>query len=197
MIEHYYIEKPKSKFMLYKIKTKLRGNEIELYSASGLFSPKKIDKGTRILIENCIVKSKWKILDLGCGYGAVGISLKRSFPNLDVLFSDINERAVEITKKNVKKYNIKAKVVKSDGFENVKEDFNSILLNPPQTAGKKICFKLIEHSKNHLVKGGLLQIVARHNKGGRELSKKMEEVFGNMKDIVKKAGYRVYISENR
>ena len=66
--------------------------------------------------------------------------------------------------------------------------------NPPQTAGKEICFQLIEQSKNHLKNGGNLQLVARHNKGGKTLSRKMEEVFGNVKVIAKKAGYWAYMS---
>jgi 16S rRNA (guanine1207-N2)-methyltransferase len=73
--------------------------------------------------------------------------------------------------------------------------FDTILLNPPQTAGKKLCFELIEESKAHLKKDGLLQLVARHNKGGKDLSKKMLEVFGNVEPTAKEAGFRVYVSK--
>ena len=81
-------------------------------------------------------------------------------------------------------------------IEKINENFDIILLNPPQTAGKKLCFKLIEDAKSHLLQNGSLQLVARHNKGGKELSKKMLEVFGNVKDIAKSSGYRIYISKN-
>ena len=85
--------------------------------------------------------------------------------------------------------------MQSDGFENIKDKFDTILLNPPQTAGKQLCQKLIEDSKQHLNPKGCLQLVARHNKGGKELSKKMFEVFGNMKEIAKGSGYRTYLSQ--
>ena len=115
---------------------------------------------------------------------------------LKVTFSDINERAVKITRINLKLHKLKAEVVQSDRFENIKEKYNTILLNPPQTAGKELCFRLIEDSKKHLNKNGTLQVVARHNKGGKELSKKMKEVFGNIIEIAKGSGYRIYASEN-
>ena len=92
-------------------------------------------------------------------------------------------------------HKLKATIIQSDGFENIKNEFDTILLNPPQTTGKQLCFKLIEDSKKHLKNKGYLQIVARHNKGGIELSKKMLEVFNNVKDIAKASGYRIYISQ--
>ncbi len=195
-MEHYFTKTPKSEIKIFKIKDKIKSKEIEFYTASGLFSIKSIDKGSKLLIEKCIIKDNWKILDFGCGYGIIGLSLKLSYPKLEVTFSDINERAIQITKKNLKLYNLKTKVIQSNGFENIKDKFDSILLNPPQTAGKELCFKLIEESKNHLKNNGLLQIVARHNKGGKELSKKMFNVFNNVKEIAKSSGYRIYVSKN-
>jgi len=79
-------------------------------------------------------------------------------------------------------------------FDPVEGKFDVILLNPPQTAGRKLCFRMIEESRKYLKKGGSLQLVARHNKGGRVLSEKMEEVFGNLETIARKGGYRVYVS---
>ena len=194
--EHYYTEKPQSKLRIYEIEVSARGQSLKLFTASGIFSYRKLDKGTELLINKSIIHPKWKILDLGCGYGAVGITLKKAFPTIDAVFSDVNERAVGITRKNLKKLKIKGEAVKSNVFDNIKDkDFDAILLNPPQTAGKKICFKMIEDSIGHLKKEGLLQVVARHNKGGKELSRKMEEVFGNVRGIAKKAGYRIYLSE--
>ena len=195
MTEHYYTKNPESKLKINKIKFTIKDKEIELFTASGLFSLSELDRGSELLINKSLITGN-KILDLGCGYGAIGISLKLLNPELDVTFSDINERAILITKKNLYKYNLKSKVVQSDGFENINDKFDVVLLNPPQTAGKKLCFKLIEDSKNHLNENGTLQIVVRHNKGGIELSKKMNEVFGNVKDVVKRSGYRVYVSYN-
>jgi len=195
-MEHYFTKSPKSELKIKKLKAVLRNKEIEFYTASGLFSISNVDKGSELLINKCIIKDHWKILDLGCGYGIIGLALLNSNKTLKLTFSDINERAIKLTKKNLEFYNFKAEVIQSNGFENIKESFDTILLNPPQTAGKELCFKLIEDSKKHLNKQGYLQIVARHNKGGKELSKKMNEAFGNIKDTAKSAGYRVYISQN-
>ena len=195
-MEHYFTKSPKSELKIKKIKAVLRSKEIEFYTASGLFSINKADKGSKLLINKCIIKDNWKVLDLGCGYGIIGLSILIANPSLKLTFSDINERAVQLTNKNLKLHNLNAEVIQSDCFKNIKDKFNTILLNPPQTAGKELCFRLIEDSKHHLEKEGILQLVARHNKGGKELSKKMKEVFNNIKETAKSAGYRLYISQN-
>jgi 16S rRNA (guanine1207-N2)-methyltransferase len=194
-MEHYYSEKQKSPLQLKKIKIKIRNREFELYSSSGVFSKDALDKGTGILIENAHIEKNWHILDLGCGIGVVGISIKIIYPDTKVLMTDINERAVYISGKNIDLldlHDIEAR--KSNIFDNIKESFNTILVNPPQTAGKDVCFRIIQDSYLHLEKGGTLQLVARHNKGGITLEKKMLEVFGNVSQSVKKSGYRVYVS---
>ncbi|MBS3167547.1 class I SAM-dependent methyltransferase [Candidatus Woesearchaeota archaeon] len=193
-MEHYFTKEPKSELKIKKLKSILKNKEIEFYTASGLFSLNKVDNGSKLLINKCIPKGK--VLDLGCGYGIIGLTLLLTNKKLELTFSDINERAIVITKKNLKLNNLEANVIQSDGFENIKEKFDTILLNPPQTAGKNLCFKLIEDSKEHLLKNGTLQIVARHKKGGIELSKKMQEVFSNIKEIAKGSGFRIYLSQN-
>ncbi len=194
-MQHYYSEKQTSQLRLKKIKAILRGISLEFYTASGMFSPKKIDKGTKLLIEKSIIEKNWKILDFGCGYGAVGIAVAKSFPETEVLMTEINRRALKVAKMNIELNQISNITSKfSNLFEKIDKKFDAILVNPPQNAGKKLCFEIIEQSKDFLEKDGLLQLVARHNKGGSELSKKMKEVFGNVKDIAKKSGYRVYVS---
>ena len=192
MGDHYYTEKPLSREDLKKIKISIRGDSFELLSASGLFSKHELDKATQLLIENARIHGN-KVLDLGCGYGVVGIALLRLNPDLSVSFSDVNERALRLTKKNLEKHKLKGAIIKSDLFENVAEKFDVILSNPPYAAGRDVCFKLIEDSYKHLNKKGSLQLVARHNKGGKMLSQKIEEVFGNVKDVAKKGGFRVYL----
>jgi 16S rRNA G1207 methylase RsmC len=200
MVEHYYTEKQKSEFRPKKIKVRVFEAEFELYTAGGVFSPKKLDLGTKLLIESATVKRGWKLLDFGCGYGVVGVAIKRKFPALEVVMTDVNARAVKLAKMNTKLCGIEAEVIQSDVFSNPKLNrflFDTILLNPPQTAGKDVCFRMIENAKKHLVKGGLLQIVARSQKGGKQLSIKMDEVFGNVKDVAKRSGFRVYVSEKK
>lgn len=194
-MSHYFSEKQESRLDIKKIKIHIKSLSFEMFTAPGVFSKSGLDKGTEVLIKNCIIKKNWHILDMGSGIGVVGIAMKLNYPETKILMTDINERAIFLCKKNIELNqleNIEAR--KSNIFSNIDEIFDSILVNPPQTAGKKICFEIIEKSKEHLKKGGMLQLVARHNKGGATLEKKMEVVFGNVKQAAKESGYRVYIS---
>lgn len=193
-MEHYYSKHQKSELKIKKIGQKISGIEFFFYTSSGVFSKGKIDRGTLVLAENISMKKNSKILDIGCGIGVLGIVAAKLF-NANVVMSDISKRAVMLVKMNIKLNNAKAKIYEGNLYEPIKQnDFDVILSNPPQTAGKEICFKLIEQSKNYLKNNGSLQLVARHNKGGKTLSKKMQEVFGNVKVIAKTAGYWVYMS---
>jgi len=171
----------------------LRGLEFKFVTVSGTFSLSQVDKGTQTLIDNAVVDKGWKILDLGCGWGPVGVTFAKL--GFEVVMTDTNRRACEYAKKNLELNKAKARVFTSNAFEKIKDEFDTILLNPPQTAGKAVCFGMIEESIGFLKKSGLFQIVARHNKGGKTLSKKMEEIYGNVTDIAKSGGFRVYISK--
>ena len=197
MAEHYYDKKQTSEFKPKLIKLNVFDQEFEMYTTGGVFSIRKLDLGTKLLLENIDLTNCCDVLDLGCGYGVVGVVLKKMNPNLLIVCSDVNERAVKLTKINAKHNRVKLKVFSSDVFDSTKFNemkFDLILLNPPQTAGKKMCVKMIEESINYLREGGRLQIVARHQKGGRELSKVMKTVFGNVCDVAKGSGFRVYLS---
>lgn len=196
MVEHYYSKIQSSELQANSISVKLLGRSFVLHTANGVFSPEKIDAGTWLLIEHSTIKDGWDILDLGCGYGPVGVALAAKNPASHVLLADVNERAVMLAQKNLEKYQLRnAKALQSDGFEKIKAMFDTILLNPPQSAGRKLCNQLIAQSAEHLKAGGLMQIVARHNKGGSEFEKEMQKLFGNVKAVVKSGGYRVYVSE--
>ncbi|PIN81965.1 hypothetical protein COV11_00470 [Candidatus Woesearchaeota archaeon CG10_big_fil_rev_8_21_14_0_10_30_7] len=191
MNEHYYTKKPTSFVKENTIKEILRGEELTFITSSGLFSPKKIDKGTKLLIEESLICSEDKILDLGCGYGVVGISIKKKFPKTKITLLDVNERALSYAKKNSELNKTEVEIVEK--LKN--KTFNTILLNPPQSAGKKICFELINLSNEHLSTGGSLQIVARHKKGGKLLETYMNQLFGNVEVIARKSGYKIYLSK--
>jgi 16S rRNA G1207 methylase RsmC len=196
MTEHYFTEEQTTEFRPMKIPIRVKGVETQFYTSGGVFSPKRLDNGTLLLIESAIVGKGWKVLDLGCGYGVVGVLVKKKEPSIELVMSDVNSRAVKLAAMNAKLHGMEAKVLQSNGFDNKEFSgmmFDTILLNPPQTAGKDVCFALIDGSYEHLVKGGMLQLVVRSQKGGKQLSAKMEEVFGNVKDIAKGSGYRLYV----
>lgn len=196
MSEHYFSEKPTAKFKLESIKETIRGREYSFFTAPGVFSAKKIDSGTRLLAEEMIIDEGDKVLDLGCGIGVIG-RVAADLTKNGVVLTDINQRACRLAKMNTDGLK-NTKVVQGNKFEPVADEkFDAIFLNPPQTAGKKLCFEMIEESKDHLSQEGTLQLVARHNKGGKTLGEKMREVFGNMGAIAKQGGYRIYLSRLR
>lgn len=194
-MEHYYSEQQKSELKIKKISQKISGMDFEFYTSSGIFSKEKIDKGTLILAENMRINKNSKVLDIGCGIGVLGIAAAKLF-NANSVMSDINKRAVMLAKKNIELNNAASQVYQGSLYEPIKEhDFDVVLSNPPQTAGKEICFQLIGQSINYLKNNGSLQLVARHNKGGKALSLKMKEIYGNVKIVAKKSGYWVYVSK--
>ncbi|MFP4403251.1 MAG: class I SAM-dependent methyltransferase [Nanoarchaeota archaeon] len=195
MVEHYYNKDQKSKLVKTQINVSFFDKNFKLITASGIFSVGRVDRGTIILLNNCIIEDFKKVLDLGCGCGIVGISIANSFKNCNVVMSDVNKRAIAISKQNIKLNNLEnIKAIQSDCFLNINEKFDFILLNPPQSAGKDVCLKMIEESYNYLNNNGSLQIVVRKNKGGNTIFDKMNEVFNNIDVLAKKSGYWVCIS---
>jgi 16S rRNA (guanine1207-N2)-methyltransferase len=195
-MSHYFSEKQESEFNPYKIKVNACGLSFELYSASGIFSKDQLDVGSRLLIEKAQIEDNNSVLDFGCGYGAVGIAIAK-MKKINLTMSDVNERALQLSKMNCKLNRIHGEIVKSNIFENLQgKKFDAILLNPPQTAGKEICFRMIQESKEHLNQNGTLQLVARKKKGGETLSKKMEEIFGNVLVLGKERGFFVWMSKS-
>lgn len=193
--QHYYAEKPTSELKLRQIKARLRNKEFKFYTGSGVFSPKRVDPATQLLINKAIIQEKNKILDLCSGYGPIGIAIKKSFPDTEVYLTDINRRAIDLAKKNAALNKVKIKIKIGNLYEPYKEEkFSAILVNPPMAAGRKLCYQIIEEAAKHLEKDGTLQLVARHQKGGKMLEKKMKETFNNVQTIAKKSGFRVYLS---
>jgi len=194
--EHYYQEEPRSPL---KVKAAIlvlkNGHSYSFKTPSGVFAFGRIDRATKVLIENAEIRGR-RLLDLGCGYGVVGVTLKKEHPYLELCMSDINKRAVEFAKINAKDNNIEADVRWGDLYEPWKgERFDMIVSNPPITAGKKVWERLIWEALDHLNMGGTLQLVAFHNKGGKRLKEMMKAVFGNVRELCKEGGIRVYLSK--
>lgn len=190
---HYYDEEQTSAFEPFLLNIKLKDLAFTVYSASGVFSLRRLDKGTEVLLQYCELPDTGRVLDLGCGYGVVACAVKMRKPECEVLASDVNERSLKLTRMNAKHLNLDIKVMKSNLFDNI-ETVDVVLVNPPYVAGRKLIFKLIEQAQTKLSPDGNLQLVARHQKGGKMLEAKMQEIFGNVETIGKKAGFRVYKS---
>lgn len=173
----------------------IRGISLTFTSVSGVFAfSNKIDRASGLLAEHFIPSGRI-ILDMGCGYGVIGLFLKAIFSDQQVYMTDINSRAVDYTLLNAKKNSLKVEVVKSNLFENIRDiKFDDIVSNPPIAAGKKLITELINQSYEHLNRYGALWLVAFHNKGGASLKGIMKSRFGNVEDICKSGGIRIYKS---
>ena len=195
MTEHYYSEKQSSPLREEEINVHVLGKKYPFFTAGGLFSREHLDIATRLLIEKCDLEGAKSVLDLGSGWGVVVTVLGSQNPDIEWYASDINERAVRYTRKNTAKNKVEAEVKKSNILEQWDDmSFDVILTNPPYAAGRAVCYSFIEESFAHLNKNGSLQLVARHQKGGKMLAKKMEETFGNVESIAIKSGFRIYKS---
>ncbi|MCK4327828.1 MAG: class I SAM-dependent methyltransferase [Candidatus Diapherotrites archaeon] len=195
MTEHYYSKKQTSKLIRREWAVEVGGKKLFFETASGTFSPRKLDIGTRALLKYMALPEKGRVLDLGCGNGVIGIVAAAENPRLELVLSDVNSRAVMESRKNIKRNKLKnAKAIQSDLFQKITGGFDCILSNPPISAGRKTVFAMVEESFGHLNPGGSLQMVARKTKGGEMLSKEMERVFGNVEDIGRQSGFHVYKS---
>jgi len=194
---HYFTEQPKSKPDYGIISTYFRDRRFKFMTASGVFSKKHIDLGTRLLIESMILPKKGNVLDLGCGYGAVGIAAATFNPSLNVFMIDINVRAIRLVRKNIEINNVENAIVKRGCLYEPVEDttFDCILSNPPVSAGMKTVKTMISEAPTHMTPKASFQMVVRSKIAGKRFCSFFEEAFGNICVLARGSGYRVLISE--
>ena len=195
--EHYFSSDPKSRFTSSLFSALLRGRDFNFFSSSSVFSKKRIDLGTRLLIEKMTLPEEGLILDLGCGYGAVGIVAASTNPKLKIIMTDVNARAVALARTNLKKNRVfNAKVRLGYLYEPVKDlIFNCILLNPPVSAGMDLVKKMILGAPEVLATEGSFQMVIRSKIGGKTLPRIFNEAFGNCTILSRGSGYRILKGE--
>jgi 16S rRNA (guanine1207-N2)-methyltransferase len=175
----------------YEITTKINHQTRVFRSAGGLFSKDRIAKSTRLLIERVTPKSGERILDYGCGYGAVGIALADAAPGLDVQMVDSDIRAVRLASKNVRENGLaNARVVLDHTLNRFPNGhFNIVALNPPVEDGTETIFEMIERAQPKMRHGGSFYLVAKVRKGAKSYMRKLGEVIGPAKVIARTGGY--------
>jgi len=168
----------------------VRGVHLVLQAPPGLFSNKELDKGTELLLEFFEVPKEGKALDVGCGYGVIGLFLKRFNPLLDVYMVDVNPLAVKASKVNAERNGLQVAVLQGSTYEPTDElgirDFSTIVSNPPLAAGKEVVEEIIRGAPERLKKGGSLQVVLA--KGGEWGEKLFKELFKEV-ERKRKKGY--------
>ena len=195
--EHYFAALPKSKAKLGLIHTNLRGKTFTFLTASSVFSKKRVDIGTRLLIETMILPETGNVLDVGCGYGAVGIAAAVFNPRLRVVMTDVNRRAVHLAKHNIEK-NKATNAEARNGYlyEPVEKlKFNCVLSNPPVSAGMETVKIIITQAPKVMASKATFQMVVKSKIGGKTLPPVLTETFGNSAVLSRESGYRVLIAE--
>ena len=184
-MEHYFTNNSHLKSEIRTISYENKGVVFTFFSDLGVFSKDKIDYGSRVLVETILQQEKKynKILDVGCGYGFIGIVLGK-LNEASVVFTDINKRALHLCERNIKENKIKGEIVLSNAYENITETYDLIVTNPPIRAGKEVVLNIIRDARKHLKEDGELWFVIRKDQGVKSIIKCVEDIYKT--EVVKK-----------
>ncbi|BAM46246.1 class I SAM-dependent methyltransferase [Amphibacillus xylanus] len=192
MSEQYFTQHPQSKSNPKTWTYELRNQVLTFTSDTGVFSKNTVDFGSKTLIESFILpEADGAIVDLGCGYGPIGLSIAKAFPDRQIVMGDINERAVELAKINMERNKLtNARVFLSDQFSQLpNETYAAVLTNPPIRVGKKVVHEMFEQAHQHLCSDGELWVVIQKKQGAPSAIKKMESLFRDVEVVCKEKGY--------
>ena len=200
MTEYYYSKVPLSEIKVFTINPIIRNRQYHFKTCSGVFSYKKVDKGTNLLLKYIqIPKNASKVLDMGTGYGLIGVVVATEFPEIKVFMIDINQRAIWIARENLKMNKISnAKVFWGNFYEPVKketEQFDVILTNPPLALGHEPILEFISNTPQYLKSNGYLYLVIRTKQGAKKISERMNKTFKNVELLGIQGGYRLFRSQ--
>ena len=185
-MEHYFTNNEALKSELRIIDYKYKEHVFHFNSDNGVFSKDKIDFGSRLLIETLLNQNNKdisSILDVGCGYGFMGIVLSKVL-NCPTTLIDVNKRAVHLTKMNIKENRVEAASFVSDIYETVTEKYDCIITNPPIRAGKEVVLSILKNAIHYLNEEGMLWFVIRKDQGAKSIKKEIEKIYET--NIVKK-----------
>ena len=197
-MEHYFTNNDHKKSNKKEFQVEVLGRKFKFITDIGVFSKGELDDASRLLIETFATQElpSGDILDVGCGYGAVGIALAANRPSNSVHMVDVNLRAIDLAKRNAELNNINNTVVyESDCYQSVERKFSYIVCNPPIRAGKKVVHQILEEAPEYLEDNGILTIVIGKQHGAASAQKKMLEVFGNANRIERKKGFWILQSK--
>ena len=186
----YFNENPAALTQERTLQLSIFGMDFRFLANNGLFSCDKVDAASITLIEN-IPPITGRLLDLGCGYGTVGIVLAKTNP-VNLTMSDINRIALAYAAKNAALNQVEAEIIHSDGFENLTAKYNNIALNPPIHAGKEVMYRLYTGAAAHLVPGGALYVVIHKKHGAQSTQQALEGLFSECLTLYKKKGLYVF-----
>ncbi|WP_046176580.1 class I SAM-dependent methyltransferase [Domibacillus indicus] len=192
MSDHYFSRNPNSETRPQQFEFFLRGKSFKFETDAGVFSKSEVDFGSRLLIETF----EWPeiegpVLDAGCGYGPIGISIAFEQPERMIHMIDINDRALALARENAKRNGVdNVRIYESDRLQSVSEKgFAAVLTNPPIRAGKQVVFDILQTGFAKLLKGGELWVVIQKKQGAPSAIKEIERLAGSCEVAAKAKGY--------
>ena len=186
----YYAENPDAAHDIHELRVELLGEKMTFLTDAGVFSKKMVDFGSQLLLKCLEVNEGETVLDVGCGYGPLGLSLAKVY-GVQATMVDINNRALDLARQNAERNKVEAAIFQSNIYEQVEGEFDHVISNPPIRAGKQVVHEIIEKSRDFLNDGGDLTIVIQKKQGAPSAKSKMEDVFGNCEIVKKDKGYYI------
>ena len=191
-MEHYFTNNENLKSEFRSVKYVYKDTPFVFTSDLGVFSKEKIDYGSKSLLEKVleIESTGKKILDVGCGYGFIGIVLSKILDS-QVDMVDVNKRALHLSEMNIKNMKVKARVFNSDAYSDVTDTYDIIITNPPIRAGKDKVLEILLGAKEHLNIDGTLYYVIRKDQGAKSITKTLSESY-KIEQLDKNKGFYIY-----
>ena len=188
--DHYYTSAPTSAHKTAYVETEYRGHALKFETDSGVFSRTELDRGTEVLLDSLPDTVEGAVLDMGCGWGVIGVAVGRHWPGVRITMADINQRACSLSQKNAQANGVQAAVIESDGYEKVLGSaFDLILQNPPIRAGKAVIYKMFADAAKCLTEKGELWLVIRKQQGAPSAITYLKTLFEDVETVEKKSGF--------
>ena len=196
-MEHYFTNNPSTKSEFKTIEYIYRDYKFTFITDNGVFSKTRLDIGSLSLIDAYLKedKSSVEILDMGCGYGTIGIIISKITGSF-VDMVDVNKRSLHLSEMNIKKNKVNAQAFYSDAYECISKKYDVIVCNPPIRAGKEKVLEMLKDAKNYLNKNGTLWYVIRKDQGAKSITKVLEE-FYKIENVDKNKGFYIFKAEMR
>ena len=190
----YFAQQPAVPSRRREVDARLRGRSWTFLTDAGVFAREGVDPGTRLLIEAMRIDAGDRVLDLGCGYGPIGLVAATLALRGQVVMVDVNERAVVLARENAARAGLdNVEVFQGDGTAPVRgRTFDVVAMNPPIRSGRDAVRRLLRESREALRPGGRFYLVVRTAQGARTLAKEVEGMFAQAREIARGGGYRVY-----
>ena len=192
MNDHYYTRDPQSASRPAECTFTYRGIDLVFQTDAGVFSRGEVDTGTRLLLEALPEEMHGDILDLGCGWGVIGISIARKWPETTVTLADVNTRALRLSAENAERNRAEVICAESDGLAAFKgKTFDAVVTNPPIRAGKQVIYRMFADAAACLKPEGALYLVIRKQQGAESCIRYLQTIFSRVEKLDRSGGFWV------